>query len=62
MAVSSKSSLMSEDDRVKRIRQLQAWLLSDVYPAGENRRTVSAELMKLRNTRKPKKAKGREDE
>jgi hypothetical protein len=53
---------MSEDDRVKRIRQLQAWLLSDVYPAGENRRTVSAELMKLRNTRKPKKAKGREDE
>lgn len=54
MKSSSKKSPSTAEERSARIKQLQAWLLCDIYPAGETRATIAKELMKLRNTRKPK--------
>lgn len=50
MKKSSKVSLTPEQ-RVSRIKDLQGFLLSDVYPAGMSRKDATSELMRLRNTR-----------
>ena len=59
MKNSSKSSpsMTSPEERSTRIKHLQAWLLSDIYPSGMNRSSAAVELMRLRNTRTPKKKK-----
>ena len=54
MKDSSKKPLTPED-RILAIKKMQAHLLSDCYPPGMDRKKAAAELMKLRNTRLPKK-------
>lgn len=60
MPNSSKKS-QTPEERVAEIRQLQAYLLSECYPAGMTRKDAAAKLMKLRNTR-VKKSKGSDSE
>lgn len=54
MANSPKKK-QSPEERTAEIRQLQAYMLSECYPPGMDRKRVALKLMKLRNTREKKK-------